>query len=121
MEHSDLATISLYAGSCLVLAMFSCLLPIETKGRSLTVSTMGARDFFLSFSYITYNDVLANSNGQERLTRSGHDYHNQIVYKSILTAVPFSGCRRSEMKLANTTLSQRYLCLTMFILYACII
>ncbi len=70
MEHSDLATISLYAGSCLVLAILSCLLPIETKGRSLTVSIMGARDFFLSFSYITYNnDVLANSNGQERLTR----------------------------------------------------
>lgn len=28
-------------------------------------------DFFLSFSYIPYNDVLANSNGQEGLTRSG--------------------------------------------------
>lgn len=32
---SDYATISLYAGSCLVLAVVALLLPIETKGKSL--------------------------------------------------------------------------------------
>ena len=45
MEHSDLATISLYAGSCVVLAILSYLLPIETKGRSLTVSICMMGDY----------------------------------------------------------------------------
>ncbi|XP_064392353.1 synaptic vesicle 2-related protein-like isoform X2 [Halichondria panicea] len=44
VEHSDLATISLYAGSCLVLAILSCLLPIETKGRSLTDGGAGKNE-----------------------------------------------------------------------------
>ena len=36
---SSYASLSLYIGTCLILAVFSILLPIETKGRSLKVYT----------------------------------------------------------------------------------